>query len=353
MADIINTANLLPGDGTPHDRHQIYCGLDSCVTLEVHDVIAKQHDENTQLIYDFERALQAPVLEMSLRGILTDGYEVSNLLHIYGQRKDRIYSIIQKYALAVWGTALNPGSHKQLKAFFYDTMGFPKIYKYDKGEKKLTVNRDALISLQQYRYARPIAIAVLSYREMAKKIGVLKTGIDDDERMRFSWNIGGTNTGRFSANESVFGSGTNSQNITDELRKIFVAEEGKKFAYLDLSQAESRLTAYTSGDEAYISACETSDLHTAIAALIWPELSWSPNHEPDADRAVADAKFWRHWSFRDISKRGGHVANYLGTPGANAKKLNITKETATRFQKLYFQGFPGIGGMHTDVARDL
>ena len=355
MPDIINTATLKPSDGTPLDRHQIYCGLDSCVTLEVHSTIKKQLDPDTQLIYDFERALQAPVLEMDLRGILTDGYEVSRLMHIYGNRKERIYSIVQRYAMVIWGAELNPGSHKQLKEFFYDTMNIPKIYKFDKGERKLTVNRDALVQIQQYRYARPIAIAVLSYRDMAKKIGVLKSGIDDDERMRFSWNIGGTNTGRFSANENVFGGGTNSQNITDELRKIFVANEGKKFAYLDLAQAESRLTAYISGDEGYISACEDEDLHTSVAKLIWPELDWSsgPNQNPAADRETAEQKFWRHWSYRDISKRGGHLSNYLGTAAANAKKLNISVETAKRFQHLYFKAFPGIRRMHTDVAREL
>ena len=355
MPTIINTATLKPHDGTPLDRHQVYCGLDSCVTLEVQPIIKDKLDKETQLIYDFSRALQAPVMEMSLRGILTDGYEVDRLIHIYGKRRQRIYDIIQRYAMVIWGATLNPGSHKQLKEFFYDVMGIPKIYKFEKGERKLTVNRDALTQIQQYRYARPIAIAVLSYRDMAKKIGVLKSGIDDDERMRFSWNIGGTNTGRFSANENVYGGGTNSQNITDELRKIFVAEEGKKFAYLDLAQAESRVTAYISGDEGYISACESEDLHTSIAKLIWPELDWSsgPNRNPAADRETAEQKFWRHWSYRDLSKRGGHLTNYMGQPAANAKKLNISLETMKRFQYLYFKAFPGVKRAHVDVARNL
>jgi len=337
MPHIINTATLKPSDGTPLDRHQIYCGLDSCVTLEIHGVIKKQPDETIKLIYNFSRALQAPVLEMNLRGILTDGYEVNKLIHIYGDRKDRIHSIIQSYAAVVWGAPLNPGSYKQLKEFFYERMNIPKIYKFEKGERKVTVNRDALTQIQQYRYARPIAIAILSYRDMVKKIGVLKSGIDDDERMRFSWNIGGTNTGRFSANENVYGGGTNSQNITDELRKIFVSDEGKKFAYLDLAQAESRLTAYVSGDEAYISACESEDLHTAVSHLIWPELDWSQGHNKNsvADREVADQKFWRHWSYRDLGKRGGHLTNYLGQPASNAKKLNISVDAMKQFQRVY------------------
>lgn len=288
MAQIIDTSQLTPHHAGPWYREekrslspletlQVYCGLDSCLAHEIHRVISPQLEPATQLIYNFERALQAPVLEMMLRGILVDQYEVHKLLHIYRGRKSRIYDIIQKYSFAVWGQSLNPGSPAQLKKFFYEEMGIPKVYIYEKGEKKLSTNRESIEQISQYRYARPIAKAVLAYRDMAKKIGVLESGIDTDGRMRFSWNIGGTNTGRFSCNKNVFGRGTNGQNITDELRCIFVADEGKKFAYLDLEQAESRVTGYISGDEAYIKACEclTKD-HEVLTPKGWVSISKMP-----------------------------------------------------------------------------
>ena len=65
---LIQTALLKPNDA-PQEVHQIYCGLDSALTLEIYEALA-QHAENP--IYAFERALQAPALDMMLRGWKVD-----------------------------------------------------------------------------------------------------------------------------------------------------------------------------------------------------------------------------------------------------------------------------------------
>lgn len=347
---IIDTAKLTPdSELSQSDNKQIYCGLDSCVTLEVWDVIHKQLDPTTKIIYNFSLALQAPVLEMIARGLPTDSYEVNKLLYIYEKRRDRIKWIIDQYAFVIWGRPLNPSSPKQLCEFFYQVMNIPEVIIFDKGKRRVAANREAMEKIQQYRYGRPIATAILAFRDMSKKIGVLKSGIDDDGHMRFSYNIGGTNTGRFSCNKNVFGGGTNGQNITDELRRIFVAPDGKKFAYLDLQQAESRGTGYLSGDEKYIEACESEDLHVFVAKIIWPEVNWSG--DPKLDKEKAEIKFWRHWSRRDLSKRGGHLTNYYGQPHSNAKQLHISVEVMKEFYRTYLGEFSGIRRWHTDVAR--
>lgn len=357
---VVNTGDLTPSSPlSPLESLQVYCGLDSCVTREVFDEVSPQLDEETQVIYDFERALQAPVLEMMLRGILVDRFEASKLAEIFTRRKDRAQHVIDTLARAIWGVGLNPGSYKQLQDFFYGAMDLPKQYKFEKGKKKLTTNRDALEALSNYRFARPITNAILAYRDWQKKVAVLKSGVDPDGRMRFAMNIAGTQTGRFSFNENVFGGGTNSANITDELRRIFIAGEGKKLAYLDLEQAESRVVAYRSGDEKYIAACESSDLHVYVAKLIWPELDWSEKHcesnrDPaERDREIAEAKFYRHFSYRDLSKRGGHLSNYLGQPDSNARQLKVSREVMRTFNTSYFNEFKGIRRWHTDTARAL
>ncbi|MHA2085688.1 MAG: DNA polymerase [Candidatus Thorarchaeota archaeon] len=335
MAEVINTGDITPkSELCDLDRLQIYCGLDSCVTQEVLSVISDQLDEETSIIYDFERALQA--------------------------RKERIQYVIDQLAGAVWSGNLNAGSYQQLKAFFYDYMGLPAQYKFEKGKRKVTVNRDALEKLCYYRYARPIAKAILAHRDMVKRIAVLRSGIDPDGRMRFSYNIGGTNTGRFSCNENVFGGGTNANNITDELRRIFIAPNGRKLAYLDLEQAESRVVAYRSGDPKYISACESSDLHVYVAKLVWPELAWHDrpgvrtNRSPaDHDKEISERKYYRHFSYRDLSKRGGHLTNYLGQPDSNAKQLQVSKEIMRGFHHSYLDEFSGIRRWHTETKAKI
>lgn len=361
MVKIIQTSTLKKNDLPQTEEHNVYCGLDSCLTLEIFLAIHPQLDRYSKAVYGFSRALQAPVLSMMINGILTDTVEVNNLKLVYNRRLKRARFVLEKLSIGMSGEDLNPFSPKQVKAFFYDFMGLPKIYKWDKGVKKLSVNRDALEKIQDYRYARPVALAILTCRDWNKKIGVLKSGIDPDRRMRFSYNIGGTNTGRFSVNKNVFGAGTNANNITDELRRIFVARPGYKMAYIDLAQAESRGTAYIFGDEAYIEACESFDLHVYVAKLLWPAMDWSEKNstayqesELSAeawDRSVADTKFYRHWSYRDISKRGGHLANYLGQAISNAKNLKVALDVMKRFLSLYLGTFHGIRRGHADTTR--
>ena len=59
--------------------------------------------------------------------------------------------------------------------------------------------------------------------DIGKKIGVLRTGIDPDGRIRTSYNIAGTSTGRFSSSVTEFGTGGNLQNIEEALRSILIA----------------------------------------------------------------------------------------------------------------------------------
>src|SRR6185503_12034742 len=111
----------------------------------------------------------------------------------------------------------------------------------------------------------------------------------------------------WSSSQNVFGSGSNMQNWTAELRRIFVADEGWKLCNLDLQQAESWVVGLISfivtGDDSYLRACESGDLHTIVAKLVWP------HHFKGAsdDRSCAEEVFYRQFTFRDMAKRGGHA----------------------------------------------
>lgn len=70
-------------------------------------------------------------------------------------------------------------------------------------------------------------------------------------------------------------SGPNMQNLTPYLRGILVARPGYTFVNFDLSQAEVRVVAIRSGDEALIEAIRTADsgeaadIHCAVAAKMY------------------------------------------------------------------------------------
>jgi len=129
------------------------------------------------------------------------------------------------------------------------------------------------------------------------------------------------NTGRWSSSSSPFNTGTNLQNVTKDLRGIFVPDPGYVLFDADLEQAESRVVAYLSEDEGYIKACEEGDLHTTVVKMIWPHRDWTGDLQ--RDRAMAEEKYYRDFSYRDICKRAGHGANYGLTVDSLARHLRI------------------------------
>lgn len=323
---------------------QVYCGLDNCLTQELESVLLPQLDADTLITYQFERGMQGPALTLMRRGFRVDEdarqQAVASLrplaLHLGGMGRDKRNkpivvnedALMQQYARALTGETMNPNSHLQLKKFLYESLHIEPIYKFDKGKRKLTTDHDALEKIiSDYPRGEPFCRALLKLREVEKLIDVLETGVDDDGRMRCSYNISGTETGRWSSSESVFKTGTNLQNITPNLRNIFIADDGMILFNADLEQAESRAVGYLAEDEAYIRACESGDLHTTVACMVF-------GIEPER----ADELYYRHFSYRDMAKRAGHGTNYMLTPNSLARNMKITVAEAFKFHVLYLGG---------------
>lgn len=343
------------------EKLHVYNGLDCCVTLEVFNVIESQLDNTTRGTYEFSKALQAPVLEMNMRGVLIDQAERSRLLVAYRADIDRLevnlYRIIREVfdikPVAKSKTGKWWRSNANLMALFYGVMRIPEVRKRNaKGQMVPTINREALEKISAYFNAEPIVRHILAMRDIGKKIGVLETAIDPDSRIRTSYNIAGTTTGRLSSSLSDFGTGTNLQNIEQRLRRIFVADPGYKFANIDLSQADARgvgaILWHLFGDRSYLDACESGDLHTYVCRLAWTNLPWTGDLKKD--REIADQPAYRSMSYRDLAKRLGHGTNFLGTPRTMAKHTKTEVRVIEDFQNArYFPVFPSIHKWHNHV----
>lgn len=354
MAIIINTRDFNPNALDRMQNEWVYNALDCSVTDEVFREIKKVAESHTIKTYNFVRGLQAPSLAMSIRGMRIDKVKRAQWISTLQSRVNALQKNLDLMSIAVWDKPLNPQSPKQLIDFFYGCMRVPQEFKYDrvKRERVVTSDRNALEKIRdRYFHARPIVNNILRIRELSKKISTLQTGIDADGRMRAAYNVCGTETGRWSSNSNAFGTGTNLQNWTNELREIFIADEGMKMAYIDLEQAESRVVAYLSGDENYIAACEGGDLHTTVARMVWPEMAWTG--ELAEDKRIANQIFYREFSYRDLSKRGGHGTNYLGKARTMAMHLHVEVKLIEEFQERYFAAFPGIRKWHQSVATNL
>lgn len=346
---LIQTETLKPGDLTAELQHQVYCGLDCAVTLEVHQELQKLFNK-PPAIYSFERALQGPYLEIMQRGFAVDSLARE---HAARGLRDRIgldglgrptglglLGTLNEFSMAFWSKPLNPRSPAQLKDFFYKAMGLPEIWISQKGERKLSTNRETLEKLETYLYARPIIACILAIRDLSKQLEVFETEIDPDGRYRTSYNIAGTETGRPSSSSNAFGTGGNAQNIAATLRYVFVADPGWKLCVIDLEQVEARDVGWFAGvlfgDWSFLDSCESGDLHTNNAKLIWPELPWTGDKVKD--RKLADRNFYRDMSYRDMAKRGSHLSNYMGTAWTMSRHLKIPLKLAEEFQARYCRG---------------
>lgn len=362
MARIFNTADLTPDTRlTPDDQYWIYNGLDCCVTVDVLEQLLPMVDPVAQRTYDFSRNLQAPIFEMSMRGVLVDQVRRRSVTKEFEERLAQLEHQLDRILVEGIGTGINWRSPVQLNKLLYDVMGLPVQRKRNSnGILAPTTDRAALEKLQQYFIAEPVVMHMLAMRDLGKKIGFLKTGIDPDGRMRTNFNIAGTNTGRLSSSFSDFGTGTNMQNIDKTLKEIFVADEGWKFANLDLEQADSRNigalcwnTFVESHGEAfagaYLDACEGGDLHTTVCMMCNPQIEWT--NDPKQNRAIADVLFYRNETRRDVSKKLGHGSNYLGTPRTMAAQTKLPYSLVSKFQPTYFKAFPAIPEYHRHVEK--
>ena len=164
---------------------QVYNALDCCVTHEVFSKLSLQIPE-AEPAYSFERALQAPVIEMMLRGFRVDPASREMGLQTARAQKERLEHIINSIAFAIWGKQVNPASALQLKTLFYEHLGITPIKQWIKGELKFPMDRGVIEQIEDYFHARPRAACIRAWRDLTKCIQVLETEVDPDWRMRTS-----------------------------------------------------------------------------------------------------------------------------------------------------------------------
>lgn len=273
-----------------------YNGLDCLATREIMD---RQEEDirafGVQHVFDHEMSLIEPLTVCTTRGIKIDLQLREELRERYRLEISRMETALTSAA----GGTFNSKSPKQMQDLLYDKLGFKQQINHKTG--RVTTNKDALAVLAG-RYNHPILALILGIRQHRDFVErYLDAKVDADGRMRCSFDITGTRTGRLSSRASIYGSGTNLQNIPvrkpegEGIRRMFIADEGKVFVYRDYSQAEARIVAYLSGARGLIELFEdpTRDIHKENAARIFGK----PLH------LVTESE-------RYLAKRVVHACNY-------------------------------------------
>ena len=216
-----------------------------------------------KLYFDVELPLCRVLADMERSGFLVDGGALArfgaDLSDTIRQLEERIY--------AAAGQQFNINSTKQLGKVLFEDLGLPHGKKTKTG---WSTNADVLEKLKD----QPLVADVLTYRQYAKlkstyADGLLKV-IDPDGRIRTSFQMTVTATGRLSSTEPNLQNIPTRTDLGSKMREMFVAAPGHVLVDADYSQIELRLLAHISGDEAMQQAfLSGEDFHTVTAARVF------------------------------------------------------------------------------------
>ena len=209
--------------------HYTYCCEDAAVTLEIHRAHMAAMTPDQRKHYDFNMSLIPSLQYMSLRGI---NYNVSAAKEKHSEIKSKMLEL-QIACNQHANMEINLNSPKQMCDLLYKRFGFEPQYMKEAGRKttKLTANADAMLKIiiKQGANPHPFLACALGWKKLEGVRKQLELKADNDGRVRCSYNLVGTETGRLSCSGSVTGSGTNLQTITKQLRYLYQPDPGYYF----------------------------------------------------------------------------------------------------------------------------
>ena len=273
-----------------------------------------------RLFTDIELPLCRVLAEMELTGCRVD----RSALAAFGETLAARTAELERTICALAGETFNINSPKQLGEILFGKLGLPHGKKTKTG---WSTNADVL---EKLRYEAPIVGAVLEYRQVAKLKSTYADGLlkamDADGRVRTSFQMTVTATGRLSSTEPNLQNIPTRTDLGSEIRRMFVPAEGCVLVDADYSQIELRLLAHVSGDGAMRAAfLAGGDFHAETAAKVF---------HVERDQVTADMR------------RGAKAVNfgivYGISPFSLSQDLGVTTAEAKAYMDGYFAAFPGV-----------
>ena len=271
------------------------------------------------LYYDVELPLCAVLARMEQRGFLIDRAALAQ----FGETLQTSITQLEQQIYAAAGAPFNINSPKQLGKVLFEDMQLPHGKKTKTG---WSTNADVLDKLRGV----PIVADVLQYRQYAKlkstyADGLLKA-VSPDGRIRTSFQMTVTATGRLSSTEPNLQNIPTRTELGSQMRRMFVAAPGNVLVDADYSQIELRLLAHISGDEAMCRAFRSGeDFHTLTAARVF--------HVEPQDVTP---------EMRRRAKAVNFGIVYGISPFSLSQDIGVTVAEAKEYMERYFQTYTGV-----------
>jgi len=325
---------------TGEDQLWVYNCKDAVITFEVDEAQQAAVDKmGLREVDAFQQAVFWPVLRTMIKGLRVDTSRRSMFaMELHNEIANR-----DIWLADILGESLNIKSPKQMQSLFYESLGQRPITNRKTGN--VSCDDEALRKLAEREpLLQPIVNKISELRSLGVFLSTFVSApLDTDGRMRCSFNIGGTETYRFSSSKNAFGSGLNLQNIPKggeeaglelpNIRSLFIPDPGMTFFDIDLASADLRIVVWEADEpEMKRMLLEGYDPYTEIAKEFY------------RDPAITK-KDPRRQTFKSFA----HGTNYLGTAKGLAERLGLSVHQAEQTQKWYFNRFPKIKKWQDDL----
>jgi len=283
----------------------------------------------------YQMELHKPLIEMFHNGILADTESIAE----YRKQLEIEINQHQKELNEITGKELNTNSSPQMQGYFYGTcMLKPYI---DRKTGNPTCGAVALSRIAKAGKKGSVAARIIMLMRTKGKLlsTYFRVNLDKDNKLRCSYNIAGTSSGRLSSESTYFGTGANLQNQPYMFKKYLKPDPGHFLVEYDLARAEAHVVAYLAQDEAMIKAFESGiDVHSFNASKIF---------DCSMEEIQNEKRIPGEHTMRDLGKRVVHAKNYDMGPitfSDNLAKDNIFMSVSKckRLLNAYSDRFPSL-----------
>ena len=300
-----------------------YAAEDAHVTYRLYEVLSAKLQPFPELV-NILHNIEMPVARV-LTGMEEDGIKLDHaFLDQLSVEFSETMQTLENQATQLAGEAFNIASPKQVGEVLFDKLGI-------KGGKKTATGQYSTSESVLEKIEHPLAEVILEHRGLAKLKNtytdrLVEQSHDTTHRVHTSYHQALTATGRLSSTDPNLQNIPIRTQIGRQIRKAFIAPEGRVLLAADYSQIELRLMAHFSQDDALVHAFQHGqDVHRRTASEV-------------LSIAIEDVT--------NDQRRQAKAVNFGLLYGMSEfgliRQLGFTREESQNYIKQYFHRYPGI-----------
>lgn len=274
----------------------------------------------TKLNAEIEVPLIGVLARMEQLGIGVNRVELETLSADMTAEAETLAAAIHEDA----GEVFNVNSTKALREILFEKLGLTP------GKKTKTGYSTNQATLEKLVGEHKIIEHLLRYREVEKLRSTYGTSllaeVDDDDRIRATFNQTVARTGRLSSESPNLHNIPVRTELGRGFRKAFVPRDGTAFVVADYNQIELRCIAHLSEDPGLVGAFTSGeDIHRSVAARVFDVLPEDVTYEQ-----------------RSRAKMVSYGLAYGMEAYGLGQRLGIKTSEAAHILEAYFEGFPAV-----------